>query len=267
MTSSNPETPSGSAMRSSIIDYWNKALLCSRESSTSHADPDLAHLDNAIENQVLEELLSAHPFRRRRCLDVGAGYGRFTDLFRRYYSRVVLLEPAERIFAELAGLWREEAGVECQDVPFELYVDSYPFDLIFTSGVLYLYDDDMLDSFAQKAISMLSDNGRFVVRDFVAVPDRHVVASHYVQHGHCYYRTPQFWYSMANRLGLQVLEIRRSKPSLALLRNGWTLSLLQRLGLKRICRHRLAARIAMRIGSFRTDSRGIHTVFIAMRLL
>jgi ubiquinone/menaquinone biosynthesis C-methylase UbiE len=74
-------------------------MLCSLESSTSHADPDLAFLDNVIEKRKLHELL-AHQLHNRggSCLDIGAGYGRFVPVFQDYFARIVLLEAAERIF-------------------------------------------------------------------------------------------------------------------------------------------------------------------------
>ena len=91
---------------SNIIEYWNSELLCSLESSTSHADPDLAYLDNIIENRELRRILSQYRDEKEgKCLDVGAGYGRFTGTFLSCFDEIVLLEAAPEIFSRLQSLW------------------------------------------------------------------------------------------------------------------------------------------------------------------
>jgi len=253
--------------RDKIIQYWNDALLCSPESSTSHADPDLAYLDNIIENHILAESLQTWGAQGHNCLDIGAGYGRFADLFKQYYTHIVLLEPATQIYTRLTSLWGQDPQIECHDADFESYVDARSFDLIFASGVLYLYSDEMLLSFARKAISMLNPNGIFLLRDFISLPDPRVLASSYVKDGFCYYRTPQFWRELAADLGIELLEIQRSKPALPWLRNKRTLSLLQILRLKRMFRQKTIINAAMRWGSFHLSHGHIHTVFIGLRRL
>ncbi len=266
MISRSAEDSAGKDTQNRIIEYWNKALLCSLDSSTSHADPDLAYLDNAIENRILEQFLSVWAVDCGNCMDVGAGYGRFAGLLGRFYSRVVLLEPANRIYKTLRSLWGQDPKIECYNCDFESYIDSRGFDLIFTSGVLYLYGDEMLEYFARKAISMLNENGILLIRDFVSVPNRQVVQSSYVENGFCYYRPPAFWDALANRLGVKLFEVRRSKPSFSWLRNRYLLSLLGVLGLKGIYRRQIIINSVMRFGNFHLVSRGINTVFIGMKL-
>lgn len=253
--------------RDKIIRYWNEALLCSPESSTSHADPDLAYLDNAIENHILAEFLQTWASQGHNCLDIGAGYGRFVNLFKGRYAHIVLLEPAEQIYTKLINLWKQDPRVECHNADFESYVDDRGFDLVFASGVLYLYSDKMLLSFARKAISMVNPNGIFLLRDFISLPDEQVLASGYVKDGFCYYRTPQFWRELTAGLGIELLEIKRSKPTLAWLRNKRMLSLLRMLRLKRMCRWQTTINAAMRWGRFQMSHGNIHTVFIGMKCL
>ena len=250
--------------RNRIIDYWDNEQLCSLESSTSHADPDLAYLDNAIENRVLGQLLNTWAVGRRRCLDVGAGYGRFTELFRRFYSEVVLLEAAERIYSRLVKLWADRPGIRCHKSVFESYVDEEKYDLIFASGVLYLYSDEMLYAFAKKAVSMLTKDGLFVLRDFLSVQKPQVCKSNYVKDGFCYYRTPQFWINFATRFGLELRIIKRSKPRISWLRYRCVLRIMKKLRLKWCYRCRPVISALMHLGSFRIGGRGIQTVFIAM---
>jgi len=72
-----------------IVSYWNGAGLTCPVSSTCNADHSISKFDNKIENIVLNNLL--HELNRglketssAPVLDVGAGYGRFTDTFLRY---------------------------------------------------------------------------------------------------------------------------------------------------------------------------------------
>ena len=249
---------------SGIIDYWNEEGLCSKESSTSHADPDVAYLDNAIENRVLEQILDSYAVGRCRCLDVGAGYGRFTELLHRFYSEVVLLEAAEQIYSRLVKLWDGRPGIRCHKSVFESYVDGEKYDLIFASGVLYLYSDEMLYAFAKKAVSMLTKDGLFVLRDFLSVQKPQVSKSNYVKDGFCYYRMHQFWIKFATRFGLELRLIKRSKPRISLLRCRRTLRIMKKLRLKWFYRCRPVISSLMHLGSFRIGGRGIQTVFIAM---
>ncbi|MDT8301042.1 MAG: class I SAM-dependent methyltransferase [Sedimentisphaerales bacterium] len=250
--------------RNRIIDYWDKAQLCSLESSTSQADPDLAYLDNAIENRILQQILDSYAVGRCRCLDVGAGYGRFAELFRGFYSEVVLLEAAERIYDKLVKLWSDRPGIRCHKSDFESYVDEKKYDLIFASGVLYLYSDEQLYAFAKKAVSMLTKEGLFVLRDFLSVQKPQVFKSNYIKDGFCYYRTPQFWMNFATRFGLELRLIKRSKPRICLLRYRCILRIMEKLRLKWCYRCRPVLSSLMHLGNFRVGGRGIQTVFIVM---
>ena len=228
------------------------------------ADPDVAYLDNTIENRVLGRLLNTWAVGRHRCLDVGAGHGRFTELLHRFYSEVVLLEAAGRIYSRLVKLWADRPGIRCHKSVFESYVDEEKYDLIFASGVLYLYSDEMLYAFAEKAISMLTKDGLFVLRDFISVQEPQVCKSNYVKDGFCYYRTPRFWTDFATRFGLELRLIKRSKPRISLLRCHRILRVIKKLRLKWCYRCRPVISALMHLGSFRIGGRGIQTVFIAM---
>jgi len=249
---------------SRIIDYWNEEGLCSKESSTSHADPDIAYLDNAIENRILQQILDSYAVGRCRCLDVGAGYGRFTELLHRFYSEVVLLEAAERIYSKLVKLWGERQSVRCHKSIFESYVDEEKYDLIFASGVLYLYSDEELSTFTQKAVSMLSKEGLFILRDFLSMKEPQVCKSNYVKDGFCYYRTPRFWMNFATNFGLELRLIKRSKPRICLLRYRRVLRIMKKLQLKWFYRCRPVISSLMHLGCFRIGGKEIQTVFIVM---
>ena len=269
MTSNDPDAI-GTAVHerkaSRIVNYWNRELLCSLDSSTSHADPDLACLDNVVENCVLREVLARWTTENcQRCLDIGAGYGRFVPTFRQFYSQIILLEAAEQIYERLRMLRQCDGNTKCYNSLFESFKDEREYDLLFASGVIYLYDDDMLSRFVGKAATMLRRGGLLILRDFVADPSR-IIQSSYVQGGHCHYRTPQFWRDLARASRFEFLEIRRSKPRLALVRNPRLLSVLRRLRMIQWLRYSVVAAAAQRAGSFRLHGGHIHPVFLAMRL-
>ena len=255
----------GQTKRSRIIEYWDGALLCSPESSTSNADKDVAFLDNAIEHQVLERHLRAWGGPGRRCLDIGAGYGRFTDLFTRFYESVVLLEGSPRIYEALCQQWGSHEQVQCHRTEFEGFEDDKKFDLIFASGVLYLYDEDMLGEFVDKAVAMLNPGGLFVLRDFVAIDKPLVLESNLVTEGSCYYRTPEFWQGLAAERNLKWLEIAASKPLLRLLRSRGVLRVLRRIRLKKLLRNSLVINSICAGGDYRLRGDGYHTVFMGMQ--
>lgn len=216
---------------------------------------------------MLCQLLDSWKAAGRRCIDIGAGYGRFTDLFKRYYSEVVLLEAAEKIYSVLQDIHQSKIGVICTNSDFESFSDDNKYDLVFISGVLYLYDDCLLENFVKKAASLLDKNGLLVIRDFISTPNRKMIRSSYVEDGICYYRPPQFWGDLANRIGVTLLEIRRSKPSLPWLRNNYILTLMAKLKLTRLYGSQVLIDAIMRFGSLQLSHSGIQTGFIGMRRL
>jgi SAM-dependent methyltransferase len=253
--------------RSGILAYWNRERLCSPESSTSRGDPNLAQLDNAVENQVLGRILSRLPDGRSpRCIDVGAGYGRFTQTLRKFYSEVVLLEAADNIYRILEERWSRTPGVTCVNATFEDHADVDSCGLILASGVVYLYDDQLLGEFLAKARSALVEGGILVLRDFVSLEPR-VVSSAYVENGSCHYRSPAGWSSVSKEAGFELLEIRASKPRLSLLRRSGVRKLLAALKLTRVVRSRAFAKAAARFGDWELSKTGINTTFIVMRAL
>jgi len=251
-----------------IVSYWNTNLLCSRESSTSHACPDLAYLDNAIENRLLQRILTdrhARNIAQRRCLDVGAGYGRFVPTFHQFYADIVLLEAADSIYSKLFSLWGHMANVSFALSTFERLEDEREFDLIFASGVLYLYDDGMLQRFIEKCRNLLAKTGLLILRDFVATPPR-VTKSAYVENVSCHYRSLQFWHDCASPWGFEPLRVYRSKPHLTFLRRSRVLSALRRLRLSRSLRYPMSVATAERFGNWKISGNEIHTVYLVMRV-
>ena len=252
--------------RQQIIEYWNAERLCSLESSTSHAHPDVAFLDNAIENRMLGSILSKYAKEEgRRCLDVGAGYGRFTPTFRRYYEQVILLEGASSIYDRLYDLWGRTPGVKCVSDTFEDFTDrnQHAYDLLFASGVLYLYDDAMVRRFMSDARRIGSQQQLLILRDFIAEPAR-TMESAYVRGGHCYYRSRDFWKRVASDCGFALLEVVRSKPKLALIRHPRFLRAAEALGLSRAFRSNTAANLSYRWGDWGLQPRAIETAYIVV---
>lgn len=248
-----------------IVEYWNTELLCSDASSTSRTDPDIAILDNAIENRVLGQLLGRGlATRYGRCLDIGAGFGRFTNTLRDSFAEIVLLEAAENIFRRLEDLWAGVPEVETRMGDFESFVDDQPFDTILASGILYLYDDQMTARFIQRAADILKRQGLLIFRDFIASPPR-TLPSNYVERGFCFYRDQAFWNGTALANGLETPDITGSKPRLGILRRQRTLSILRAAGFHVALTWPVTTTLAMAAGDWRLTEDRVNTVFIVMR--
>jgi len=249
-----------------IIEYWNSELLCSLESSTSHADVDLAYLDNIIENRELQKILSQYrDGKQGKCLDVGAGYGRFTKTFLNNFDEIILLEAAPIIFTHLQSLWGGDNNIKCISETFETFEDQNQYALIMASGLLYLYEDTLVRQFLEKSRAMLKAQGLLILRDFIAEPQR-VVKSSYVRDGFCHYREPKFWNEFAKASGFELLQIDRSKPRLTLLRNSRTLTVLSSLHIKSVLKNPLIVNMSIKFGDWKVkQDEDVKTVFIVMR--
>jgi len=197
-------------------------------------------------------------------LDVGAGYGRFAPTFLKFFSEIVLLEAAGQIFSKLRDLWENEKSIDCKLGTFESFEEKSNYDLIFSSGVLYLYDSEMVHQFLEKAKRSLHKQGLLILRDFVAEPER-VMKSRYIENGLCFYRSPQFWGDSASTIGFDILQILRSKPKVSFLRNTRTIKFLRLFRLSGWLRYPTIINIIMRLGSMQMKGNDIQTVFIVMR--
>jgi hypothetical protein len=149
---------------------------------------------------------------------------------------------------------------------FESYVPSTAFDLLFTSGVLYLYNDEMVTSFMAKARSMLVTRGLLILRDFVAQPAE-IRKSAYVDDGYCYYRSPKFWKEQALQHEFMTEHIGLSKPKIGLVRKPRVLKVLRRLYLSKLLRHPILINQIVRFGSWQMHNNQVETVFIVMRAI
>jgi SAM-dependent methyltransferase len=262
-------------LRHRIVSYWSTAGLSCPISSTSSADPLIAAFDNDIENRVLGRLLSeldkdlvvGSP--RIYALDVGAGYGRFTQTFLEHFDKVFLLEGAAGIHAELLSHWSGREDVACLRGVFE-ELQKMPvvdFSLIFASGVLYLYDDDCVDQFFVKAESLLTlgTGCRIVLRDFVS-PTSRVLNSSFVEGGFCYYRDIDYWRRACEKHDLELVKVIRSKPAMRFIRSTIFNSFARRLKVQCVIFNSKRVRdFFCKHGGWSFDSNDIHTVFIEIK--
>ncbi len=247
--------------RSKIIEYWSTAGLRSAEASSAGGDPDVAYLDHAIEERILAEILGGGT-RMGRVLDVGAGYGRFTDVFLDRFARVCLLDAAPTMLRQLDSRWGGHERVVVSGEHFEAFDPGGAVDVVFASGVVYLYDDVMLERFFEKARDTLAPGGRIILRDFLC-PVGKVIDSAAVAGGFCHYRSVAFWKTWCKNHGLTLVSWRRSKPHLRFLRRPRLLRALALARIKRLAiRSELCRLLAMSWGSWRLDSDDIHTVFL-----
>jgi len=237
-----------------IIKYWSSAGLSSLNSSTTNSDPFLAGIDNSIECSILNDLISGK--RVLRCLDIGAGYGRFTPVFLRNCESITLLELTER--------WGGCA--ECIPVSFEDYSFSLVYDLILASGVLYLYNDIMMDAFFKKVSSLQSAGDKLLVRDFVSNVNLKM-PSGFVSGGECYYRTIDWWRDYSLNYGYSLVSFQRSKPHLDILRKPRFRKLVRIGRLQFMFQNCFSYWVMKKFGNFQMGVKQTDTVFLAFQRL
>ncbi len=256
---------------SKILNYWNKDGLCARDSPTSHADPLFVKIDNYFETRQLNDFIMESSINER-ALDVGAGRGRLSRVLAEHYTHVVALEGADRVFAVLQKEMKTFDNVAPVHGSFEDLAEKWddPFDLILASGVLYLYDDEMVDSFLEAVKKNLSPNAVLILRDFIVKGERITRKSVYVQDGNCYYRNRDFWRELADRHRLRMLRCVKSKPDLHFMRKTRMAKTIALLGLaefisRKIAVEKMYARFIHAPRESFTRENTIYTVFMVMK--
>jgi len=194
-------------LRERIIKYWDKAGLCSFESSTSKNDPNIASCYNYIETHLLYNILTE--YENCIALDVGAGLGRFTVVLAKRCRCVHAIEPAKRLFKKLSDNCGNLKNVkvfntDLESFEFEAKVN---YDFVILSGILYLYPDSMVINSLKIVARKLNLNGTILIRDFIVNNGRQIVPSKYVDGGQCYYRDSSYWVDVAKTLGLNQVNI------------------------------------------------------------
>jgi precorrin-6B methylase 2 len=255
-------------LKEQIIKYWDKAGICSFDSSTCTGDPYLASCDNFIESCLLEELIEKECPKDALGVDIGAGLGRFTVVLARHLYLVHSLEAAKNIYYKLADNCAEFSNVKIFDTDFESFNTKEKYDIAVVSGLLYLYPDNMVHEFFKKLISHLKLGGFVIIRDFIVENGVKQLPSAYIEGGFCYYRNLKYWDDLAQEYGLMLSGIFQSKPSYSFRRLLWLCS---KLGLTRIFSMNnvkkmlyRTVKIKKKIGIIDFSSE-IQTVFIVMR--
>ena len=198
--------------REQIIKYWNKAGLCSFDSSTSHVDSHIASCDNFIESRLLEELLENRS-KNTLGLDIGAGLGRFTAVMARHLNHVHALEPAENLYHKLKDNCSEFGNVKVFNSDFESFDIQNNYDISIVSGLLYLYPNEMVHDLLKKLVDSLNVGGVILIRDFIVKEGGEQIPSSYIEGSFCYYRDSQYWKDLAQEYDLRLLSIFQSRPS------------------------------------------------------
>lgn len=215
----------------SVVAYWDASGLSSNISSSSGTEPALAAFDNAIETQLIDNWLCRkmpHP-TGSRSIDIGAGYGRFTPVLQRFFSEVVLLEPAQNLASKLKETWGDAPSISIVQKPLENYAPDHQFDFALCSGVFYLQNDLEVDRSLQQCKILLKDRGLLLIRDFVAAPSR-MLPSTYIPGKNCHYRSPERWQVFAAKHGYAIEAIFPSRVPWPFLRKRRVAALAAKFG-------------------------------------
>ena len=255
-------------LKEQIIKYWDKAGICSFDSSTCTGDPYLASCDNFIESCLIEELIEKECQKDALGIDIGAGLGRFTVVLARHLNLVHSLEPAKNLYYKLADNCAEFNNVKLFDTDFESFNTKEKYDIAVVSGLLYLYPDTMVYEFFEKLVNHLNSGSLVVIRDFIVKSEIREVPSVYIEGGFCYYRDLQYWKGLAKNFDLFLTEVFQSKPSYSFNRLLWLCS---KLGLTRIFSMNTVKKVLLRTVKIKKKrgaidfSSEIQTVFIVLR--
>lgn len=198
-----------------IVDYWNNEGLCSFDSSTSHKNKHLASFENYIESRLLSDILNDYlnqNVSEQIGMDIGAGLGRFTVILARYLDHVYAIEPAPQLYAKLKGRCESFNNVSAINTTLESYKFSSGINFAIISGVLYLYDDEMIDAFMDDLNITLKGGSYVIIRDFIVTDAGKKVKSSYVKDAFCYYRNPNYWQVVANKWDMELIEIFKTTP-------------------------------------------------------
>ena len=212
----------------SITDFWDKSGLLSSNSSTCEGNPLHHEFDNKIENYRLKMKLWQIINRDRNmmkfynAIDIGSGLGRFLLTLKNVAETVTALEPAPSLYDQLSQKWFCDNKITLENTTWEehIFTQHKSYDLVLASGVLYLYDQPMLDSFFESLSKNLSQNGTFIAREFI-VPLTIKLPSSYLPSGMCFYRDVDFWRNQALSHGLRLQSCMLAKPTLSFLRNKY----------------------------------------------
>ncbi|WP_128694447.1 class I SAM-dependent methyltransferase [Methanoculleus taiwanensis] len=201
----------------SIVNYWDAKGLCSLESSTSLKNKYIASFENFIESRLLSDILVEYCQYNRKNdthigLDVGAGLGRFSVVLARHLKSVYAIEPAPRLYTKLKDRCKDIPEINVSNASFESFTPPEMVDVTVVSGVLYLYNDEMISHFMAKLCSHLQPGGIVIIRDFIVPGEIRKIKSSYVKEAYCYYRNPDYWRNVAEQQNMDLIQIFRSVP-------------------------------------------------------
>jgi acetyltransferase-like isoleucine patch superfamily enzyme len=204
-----------SNLRRRIVDYWDRAGICSFDSSTCSGDRRLASCTNFVESRLLDGLLKRHGFSGGKGLgiDIGAGLGRFTAVMAGNLGSVHALEPAGNIYQELTANCAKFPNVKTFPTDFESFDIQDYYDVAVVSGLFYLYPNDMVAKVLTKFAKHSGPGSIMVVRDFLVKQGVEEISSSYIDGGFCYYRDISYWTKLAREHGFELVEVFQSEPS------------------------------------------------------
>lgn len=146
------------------------------------------HPDNLklkIEDETKKVFAWLGDINGKRILDLGAGVGQWAFRFiERGASKVTAVEFSE----ELANIGSKEAqrkgikNLEFIVSPAELFDTEDKFDIVFCSGLCVYLNDDQFEGLAKKLPQFLKVNGVLMLREGMAIKNRHEINDRFSEH-------------------------------------------------------------------------------------
>jgi amino acid adenylation domain-containing protein len=155
--------------------FWDRIAP---EYTTAFSDiPEVAEYVGQTESDHMFRVLKADP--ELEVLDLGCGFGRWAVEFGKRCHRVVAVDFSPKMierahdFSRARGLTNIQHHVS----PIQDFSSSDRFDIVLLSGVLVSIDDSQLLDTLENARQQLKPGGRIVVREIVAINNRHTLSS------------------------------------------------------------------------------------------
>jgi cyclopropane fatty-acyl-phospholipid synthase-like methyltransferase len=168
--------------------------------------PELLELKINLERERIFSLLTFEP--SMRVLDLGCGYGDWAFRFAPHVREVIGVEYANSMY-ELAEAEKRRHGapnVRFVNCPAEEYRSSFPFDLVWVSGLFVYMTDRQAESLLKELPFLSTTGGLLLVRDGTSILEqRHILDGKFSEHLKEYYsavyRTRDEYIGMFSSIG------------------------------------------------------------------
>lgn len=174
--------------RSKVKEFWDsraKAYENIAFESIANLEQDEKNLQLKINHESEKVFSWLGDVRGKKILDLGAGVGQWAFRFIEKGAKSVQaiefsaeLAHVGRVEAQRRGVWNLEFIVS----PAEEFETEEKFDIVLCSGLCVYLNDDQFLTLAQKLPKLINPGGLLLMREGMAVADRHEINNKFSEH-------------------------------------------------------------------------------------